>query len=810
MAITADRVIVELEAKLDRYNANVLRAEQQFTRSTGRMQRDIGQTENVISRTAGRMGAALAGVATVAVARQLMSIADEANNLTAQLRLATSQSGSFAQAQEDVRRVADATRSDLSATAGLYANFQRNALELGITQEEASRATETVSKSFRISGAAAMEAAQATRQLVQGLQSGVLRGDEFNTVMEAAPRLARLLADSLGVPVGALRAMAEEGELTSDKLVRAFTDKEFTAGIDAEFKQMPVTFDQAMTQVYNSAVITFGEFDKGGGFSQMLTSFITEGSDGFGDLAASASEAGIDIRATFEGLANAFDPLLDAARSVFGQIESEAMSLGDRIRPGLGQIDAITGWLNQKTGNFGGLSSGGTDLLGRFNKGYNAASADRRLAIIRGGFEPERPASGAAPARPRATGGGGGGRARPRATGGGGARPRVERSPLDPKAFEREEYALANEQLQLSREAATTAAERARLETERLTAERARERAQIEADARYTPLQRERLQAMHDTTLAMRSAAVIADRDRELAQEASERAREAERENMDQHRRLQENRNLEANAIAAQADLARTREERLALERRLLDIAEDQERADLEALIATRGVADAEHARRALATAQAGRRTGVEQDHQGPLARYMDEMARDRENMGDRAEELVVDEVERIRGGMRDAIMSQLGVDDPLIASALDMLLQHLVIEPLTRAIAGASGTGGGGFIGAAGSFISGLFGGRASGGHVQSGKMYRVTDGEGFMPAQSGKIIPLGQMRTMAQAGGGNAGPTINMTITVSAPGANEQTVALIHQTLADAAPTIVQAAQSATMRSLQRKRMT
>src|SRR3546814_5986254 len=75
--------------------------------------------------------------------------------------------------------------------------------------------------------------------------------------------LARLLADSLDVPVGSLRAMAEQGELTADKLLRALTDTKFTASIDAEFKQMPVTFDQAMTQVHNAAIVTFGAFDQG-------------------------------------------------------------------------------------------------------------------------------------------------------------------------------------------------------------------------------------------------------------------------------------------------------------------------------------------------------------------------------------------------------------------------------------------------------------------------------------------------------------------------------------------------------------------
>src|SRR3546814_18996144 len=84
----------------------------------------------------------------------------------------------------------------------------------------------------------------ATTQFSQARPSGVLRGDEFNCIMQSSPRLARLLADSLDVPAGSLRAMAEQGELTADKLLRALTDTKFTASIDAEFKQMPVTFDQ--------------------------------------------------------------------------------------------------------------------------------------------------------------------------------------------------------------------------------------------------------------------------------------------------------------------------------------------------------------------------------------------------------------------------------------------------------------------------------------------------------------------------------------------------------------------------------------
>src|SRR3546814_7928346 len=192
--------------------------------------------------------AALGIISVGAAGKAYLSLADEAKNLTAQLKLATAQSGNFGQAQADVKRIADATRNGLAETTDLYATFMRNGRELGITQDQAAKATETFAKTLKISGAGAAEASSATTQFSQALASGVLRGDEFNSIMESSPRLARLLADSLDVPVGSLRALAEQGELTADKLLRALTATNFTASIDAEFKQMPFTLELAQTQ----------------------------------------------------------------------------------------------------------------------------------------------------------------------------------------------------------------------------------------------------------------------------------------------------------------------------------------------------------------------------------------------------------------------------------------------------------------------------------------------------------------------------------------------------------------------------------
>jgi tape measure domain-containing protein len=262
----------------------------------------------------GLIGASVAG-------RQLLSLADEYKQLTAQLKLATAQSGSFTVAQRDVRQIAADTRSGLDETAKLYATFARTSHELGLSQAQVARITQTVNQSFKISGASLSEASGATRQLVQAFQSGVLRGEEFNSIMENAPRLARLLADSMNVPISSLRGMAEEGDITAAKLAKAFSDRKFTDALDQEFRDLPVTFDEAMGQIHNAAVVTFGAFDRGGQFSTAIANFILDGTNGFRDLEVAAESFGRNASSEIAALIAVLD---SAATSVSNLLSSFA------------------------------------------------------------------------------------------------------------------------------------------------------------------------------------------------------------------------------------------------------------------------------------------------------------------------------------------------------------------------------------------------------------------------------------------------------------------------------------------------------
>lgn len=193
-----------------------------------RLQRDMDAAKQVVSRATDSIARA-ATVAKNALAsigggiglHQIAQLSDEYAKFTAQLRLATQSHREYAQAYDAVKRIAKSSQADLSATGALYAQVSRATQELGVSQKAVGEITEAVNLALKISGAGAQESAGAVLQLSQAFASGSLRGDEFNSVNEAAPRLMKALADSIGVPVGALRAMAAEGKLTSELIAKA-------------------------------------------------------------------------------------------------------------------------------------------------------------------------------------------------------------------------------------------------------------------------------------------------------------------------------------------------------------------------------------------------------------------------------------------------------------------------------------------------------------------------------------------------------------------------------------------------------------
>lgn len=248
----------------------------------------------------GKSGAAgaAAAIATAAATAGAVAIAqgsDEIGRLDTRLRLATKSQEEFNRAQFELDRIADLTQGDVSSLVELYGRLQRPLRDVGLGQKETLETVEAVSLGLKIGGASAAEAEGAVRQLSQALASGVLRGDEFNSVLEQSDRVAGALADELGVTVGQLREMAKNGELTTETVVKAFGNQ--LPQLRKEFAQFAPELTAAVTRAGNELKLYWGRQAKESGVTDYFASVINEYAKGV-NRAAEAEKQLFDERKT--------------------------------------------------------------------------------------------------------------------------------------------------------------------------------------------------------------------------------------------------------------------------------------------------------------------------------------------------------------------------------------------------------------------------------------------------------------------------------------------------------------------------------
>lgn len=191
----------------------------------------------------------------------VMNKADERTSADSRLSLINDGLRTQEQLESQVLKVANDTRSSYASTADLVAQMGRQDFFKG-KNDLALKFAETLNKGFVVSGASAAAAEGAITQLTQGIASGVLRGDEFNSVMEQAPVLAEMMAKEFGVTKGQLRSMAEEGMLSSEAVISAIMNQ--SKAIDEQFGKMPMTFGQGMTVIENKISQLLNDLSKPG------------------------------------------------------------------------------------------------------------------------------------------------------------------------------------------------------------------------------------------------------------------------------------------------------------------------------------------------------------------------------------------------------------------------------------------------------------------------------------------------------------------------------------------------------------------
>lgn len=277
----ADRVVVELVARTEKYIADVRRAEGEFSNAMRKTEGAAAEAESGIARSLGGIGSAMrgliasaavgGGIAVVLGAGVLVKLADEYNALTNRLRAAGIANEDLAAAQKTVLGISNETFTSVSAVNQLYATLTPLLANLGRSQDDVATATKAIGQAMTLSGASTQTANDAIRQLIQSLQSGVFRGDEFNSVMEALGTqspLIRAIADEFGVTTDKLREMAAAGELVADRVLTAIIDK--APEIDAAFGNVIPTLAN-QTQVFSNEMLALAhELDNTTGATNIL------------------------------------------------------------------------------------------------------------------------------------------------------------------------------------------------------------------------------------------------------------------------------------------------------------------------------------------------------------------------------------------------------------------------------------------------------------------------------------------------------------------------------------------------------------
>lgn len=249
--------------------------QQAGTRAAAGMDRLRSSTASVEEQLASakRQFLSFIGAATVTqVLRGLVAMSDEIANINGKLKLATRGETELATARAAVFAISQRTNTELASTAALYSRLAQSAKDYGISQQRQLALVETINKTFAISGATAEAQKNAITQFTQSLAGGVLRAEEFNSVIENSPRLAQALADGMGMSMGQLHKAVNEGQISVQRMLAALENQ--SAAVAQEFSQMPLTVERAWTNLRNAVTQTVGDISAQLGAGSALASGI--------------------------------------------------------------------------------------------------------------------------------------------------------------------------------------------------------------------------------------------------------------------------------------------------------------------------------------------------------------------------------------------------------------------------------------------------------------------------------------------------------------------------------------------------------
>lgn len=333
-----------------------------YQRKIKQLNEDLKKAESAAGGFAGvigRLKGLFAGFALVSFAKGMAETADKMQVLDNQVRQTTAGEAEFAAVKGRLLQVANQTRADLSATTELYVKSSRALKDYGYSQEEVLKFTEATNNAMTIGGVAAEQQSAALLQLSQALGSGVLQGDEFKSIAEAAPILLDTIAEYMGKSRAEIKKLGSEGKLTADVIFQAISGS--AEKFAEQAAKMPMTMGNALQIFRNNWQSLVGDMMNGTGIMSRVAAVIAFVANHLKELVGAAVLVGIAMLVqSFGGLTIAVGGLSGAVQGLWTLMAANPLVAATALVVGL---LAATGNLGEAMDVLGSIASDVFDLI---------------------------------------------------------------------------------------------------------------------------------------------------------------------------------------------------------------------------------------------------------------------------------------------------------------------------------------------------------------------------------------------------------------------------------------------------------------
>lgn len=299
-ATTANKTLDDLESSTNKTTSALGKLDKN-ARNAGSGMKNAGGAASGLKTSMSMLAGAISASLIIEWGKRFLEVADNMTQLQARIARLSTDAKTANETFSSLANIASTTGASLSDTTKLWETLTSSLKEAGATNAQVLNLTDTLQKIGRIGGSSTEEMANALRQFGQSIASGTIRAEEFNSILEQMPELARQIAAGLGISMGELRARMLDGKLTAEDALNAIQDR--TSVVNAEFAKLPRSISQATGSLETSFAKMIASINEATGASSTFVSVIDSITSAINRLtgqSASAAEVISDLTSTAE------------------------------------------------------------------------------------------------------------------------------------------------------------------------------------------------------------------------------------------------------------------------------------------------------------------------------------------------------------------------------------------------------------------------------------------------------------------------------------------------------------------------------